>query len=114
MQDDMILNRIKKEEPDFVGFTATTSSFLDAVRIAGKIKNMRPRISIIFGGVHVTALREPLMRDYPAIDYGVVGEGELPLLALMEEDHHTLDGIPGLMFRKGTEVVFTGYGKTTS
>ncbi|MCC6544373.1 MAG: radical SAM protein [Nitrospirae bacterium] len=110
-QDDMIMDSIRREPPEFVGFTATTSSFLDAVRIAEKIKNLNPRITIIFGGVHITALRETLMKDYPVIDYGVVGEGEMPLLSLMEEEYSSLDEIPALMYRKGPEVVFTGYGK---
>src|SRR3989338_11354503 len=29
----------------------------------------------------------------------------------MEEDYVSFDEIPGLMYRKGSEVVFTGYGK---
>src|SRR3990170_1658168 len=111
VQDDMIMDSVRRDAPDFVGFTATTSSFLDAVRIAEKIKNVSPRITVIFGGVHITALRETLMRDYPVIDFGVVGEGEMPLLSLMEEDYGSLEEITALMFRKGSEVVFTGYGK---
>ncbi len=110
-QDERIIDQIRNAPPDYVGFTATTSSFLDAVRIAKRIKEINPRITIIFGGVHITALREPLMRDYPIIDYAVVGEGELPLLSLMDGDYQSLDDVPGLIYRRGEDVVFTGYGK---
>ena len=66
-------------DPNIVGFSATTSSFPDAADLAQKIKDSRPDIITVCGGVHVSALREILPADYPAFDYLVVGEGELTL-----------------------------------
>jgi anaerobic magnesium-protoporphyrin IX monomethyl ester cyclase len=53
-------------------------------------------------------LREQLLQDYAVIDYGVVGEGEETLLALLEMEGEALREIPGLLYRDGQEVAFTG------
>lgn len=66
-------------DPQIVGFSATTSSFPDAADLAQKIKDSRPDIVTVCGGVHVSALREILLAAYPAFDYLAVGEGELTL-----------------------------------
>ena len=53
-QDEKIDTYLRTEKPDFVGFTTTTSSFHDAIRIAGRIRETYPEIKIIFGGVHIS------------------------------------------------------------
>ncbi|NQU42620.1 cobalamin B12-binding domain-containing protein [bacterium] len=110
-RDEKIDSWIRTEQPDFVGFSTTTSSFLDAARLAERIKAAYPQVRTIVGGVHVSALRESLMRDYPMFDYGVVGEGEEPLLALLEDQD--LDNVPGLLLRRGDDVAFTGLQEAT-
>ncbi len=108
-RDERIDRYLRTEAPDYVGFSTTTSSFLDGVRIAGRIKAAYPHMRTIFGGVHISTLREQLLRDYPQIDYGVVGEGEESLLAILERGG--LQDVPGLIYRDGDEVVFTGLRK---
>ncbi|HPC85358.1 MAG TPA: radical SAM protein [Smithellaceae bacterium] len=63
-------------DPQVVGFSATTSSFPDAADLAQKIKDSRPDIVTVCGGVHVSALREKLLEAYPSFDYLAAGEGE--------------------------------------
>jgi len=110
-QDDRIFKYIKEERPHFVGFSTTTSSFLDGIRLSNRIREIQPAIRIVFGGVHLSGLRERLLRDFPVIDYGVVGEGEQALLELMETNGKNLENIEGLVFRKKEEVFFTGFRK---
>ena len=43
-------------DPELVGFSATTSGFLDAWEMATAIKEARPGVVTVFGGVHVSAL----------------------------------------------------------
>ncbi|MGB2984508.1 MAG: radical SAM protein [Phycisphaerae bacterium] len=107
-RDDKIARYLETEDPDFVGFSTTTSSFLDAVRIACRIKEARPQTRTIFGGVHISTLRDRLLRDFPVIDYGVVGEGEEALLAILERNGEGLGDVPGVLYRDGEEVVYTG------
>jgi anaerobic magnesium-protoporphyrin IX monomethyl ester cyclase len=67
---------LQEKRPAFIAFSCTTSSFLDGVRLAARAKEVLPGISTIFGGVHVSALQEKALHDYPAVDFVVVGEGE--------------------------------------
>lgn len=108
-QDNRIYDYLRAEQPDFIGFSTTTSSFLDGIRLAQKAKEVLPGVRVVFGGVHLSSLREQLLRDYPVIDYGVVGEGEQTLLELMEGSGPA--GIEGIIYRDNGGVVFTGYRK---
>jgi radical SAM superfamily enzyme YgiQ (UPF0313 family) len=110
-QDDKIFQYLSHENPEFIGFSTTTSSFLDGVRLAIKAKTVHPQVKVIFGGVHISALREPLLRDFPVIDYGVVGEGEQTLLELMNLEDGNVSRIEGLIYRGNGEVVFSGFRK---
>ncbi|MDX9707556.1 MAG: radical SAM protein [Azospira sp.] len=71
-------------EPELVGFSATTSGFMDALEIAALIKARRPQVKIVFGNVHVSSLGAPVLAEYPEIDYLCIGEGEGLLLDLAE------------------------------
>lgn len=109
--DRRLIETIRREKPDFLGVSATTSSFLDGVRIAEKAKEIHPDIRVVFGGVHVSGLREPLLRRFPVIDFGVVGEGEEALRALL--DGTVPAEISGMLYRDGEEVCFTGFRQET-
>jgi magnesium-protoporphyrin IX monomethyl ester (oxidative) cyclase len=74
--------RILSANPDLVGFSATTSGFLDGYDLAIHLKSQRPEIQIIFGGVHISALGAKLLDQFPHIDYLCMGEGELTLAGL--------------------------------
>ena len=101
-----IVRSISSSRPDMVGFTATTSGFYDAYRQAETIKRVFPHTTIVFGGVHVSALREKILESFPCIDFLVTGEGEKAMAALAEGA--SPETIQGLVFRSGTEVVCNG------
>jgi radical SAM superfamily enzyme YgiQ (UPF0313 family) len=90
-------------KPQIVGFSATTSSFLDAADIAQKIREHARHIKTVCGGVHVSALKGDLLRDYPAFDFLCAGEGELTMAELADG----LDPaeIKGLIWRQDSLVV---------
>ncbi len=74
--------RILSLNPDLVGFSATTSGFLDGYDLATHIKTLRPQVRVIFGGVHISALGGTLLDQFEHIDYLCMGEGELTLAGL--------------------------------
>src|SRR5512146_1502340 len=82
--DRVIEDYVRRYRPRYVGATCTTAGFLDATRIFRWIKELNPETCCLAGGPHVSALRERIIRDYPEVDYVVVGEGETPLRRLME------------------------------
>jgi len=104
-----ILEVLRSERPGWIGFSCTTSSFLDGVRLAKLAKSELPGIHAIFGGPHVSALKEKVLTDYPEVDLVVVGEGEETLAELLTSGGDQPGAIPGLVVREGDEVRFTGY-----
>ena len=85
--------------PEMVGFSTTTSGFLDAVDMAEEIKEIRPDLPTVFGGVHVSAMGGILLERFRAVDYLVLGEGELTIAALADGD--SPESIDGLAWRDG-------------
>src|SRR5512145_607664 len=81
--DRSIRDYLITERPSFIGFSCTTSSFLDGVRIAMMAKNVLPGVKTVFGGPHVSALKTKVLTDFPEVDFVVVGEGEETLKRLI-------------------------------
>ncbi|MBR9982913.1 MAG: cobalamin-dependent protein [Desulfatitalea sp.] len=92
------VDRILAHDPDLVGFSATTSGFLDGYAMAERIKALRPSVGVVFGGVHVSALGARLLDEFPWIDYLCLGEGELTLSELA--GGQTPAAIDGLAWRE--------------
>jgi radical SAM superfamily enzyme YgiQ (UPF0313 family) len=98
------------ERPAFMGLSCLTSTFLDGVRIAALAKGLLPGIRTVFGGAHVSALKERVLEDFPVVDFVVAGEGEETLLELIESGGRDAASVRGLVYRApGGEVRFTGY-----
>lgn len=113
--DELIADYLKQNKPKFIGFSCTTSSFFDGERLARLAKKINPQIKVVFGGVHVSALKEQVLTSYPSIDYSVIGEGEEVLRRLLESGEETVEQIEGLVLRSSSnsskEVLFTGEQK---
>ena len=97
------VSRIMDNEPDLVGFSATTSGFLDGYDMAVAIKRIRPEVRTVFGGVHVSALGGRLLERFEQIDYLCPGEGEVTLTELA--DGRAPGEIDGLIWRDGERIV---------
>jgi radical SAM superfamily enzyme YgiQ (UPF0313 family) len=104
--DRLIRERLRSLRPAFIGFSCTTSSFLDGVRIAELAKSELPGIRSVFGGAHVSALKEQVLSRFPAVDFVIAGEGEETLAELMEQAGAA---VPGLVLREDGAVRFSGY-----
>ena len=108
--DRAIREYLVSERPAFIGFSCTTSSFLDGVRLASLAKGTSPDVRVVFGGAHVSALKDRILRQFPVIDYVVAGEGEQTLLELMEGEGRADEQVKGLVYRDAEGAShFTGY-----
>ena len=83
LDTDRMVSRILETEPDLAAFTATTNTIRWAFGIAERLKTRAPDIPIIFGGPHVTAVPERVIRE-EFVDFLCVGPGEYALLKLVE------------------------------
>lgn len=97
-----VTNYINTFKPDIVGFTSVTSSFMNAYYLAEAIKQQTPQIKIVFGGVHVSALRSKILEKFPAIDFVITGEGEKAFADLATGAQPQT--IQGLVFRHGLNI----------
>lgn len=108
--EGLIRQHLLTHRPAWLGVSCTTSSFLDGVRLAKMAQSVLPGIKTVFGGAHVSALKERVLTDYPAVDFTVVGEGEATLTELIECDGASPAAVKGLVYRDGSAgACFTGY-----
>lgn len=97
------IQQILDYRADFIGFSATTSSFPDAARMAAALKRINPEVVTICGGVHCSSMGGALLRDYPAFDFLIQGEGEITLAELVLGKSPAQ--IKGLLWRNQNEIV---------
>lgn len=97
---EAVVEKILANQPDIIGFSCTTSSFLEGYRVAELLKLHRPDICTVFGGAHACTIGAPLLDSFPAIDYLVIGEGELTMLELAQSGCKNVEDIPGIACRK--------------
>lgn len=91
---------IEQEAPDVVAISIMTATVYTTWEMARLVKEIVPRAIVVVGGVHCSALPEETMQE-PAIDYGIVGEGEEPFRELLIALQKQLDptGIRNLVYR---------------
>ena len=97
-----VLDRVRSFKPDIVGLTAMTNEVLQAARVAGDLKRISPSIATAIGGVHVSVLPVDTLAEFPAFDYGVVGDGEETFPDLVAALGRSGDpgALPGLVVRR--------------
>jgi radical SAM superfamily enzyme YgiQ (UPF0313 family) len=108
---DTIVDKILSYSPRFVGITSMTGFIHASGIIADKIKMNNPEVVIIIGGVHVSALPLETMNDFPGFDVGVVGEGDITIVELVNalEKGLEISKIPGLVIRSSNGPELTEY-----
>ncbi len=110
--DTKIVKYLETDKPDFIGFSCSTSTFHDGVRLAQIAKSKISDIKVVFGGAHVSALKESIIEKFEHIDYVVAGEGEQTLTELIKADHSDIPQIENIVFRDiSGKALFTGYRK---
>lgn len=91
---------IVRRAPDVVGFSTTTSSFLEGYQIAERLKEEAPQTRIVFGGAHACSVGVSLLDSFPAMDYLVIGEGERTFYELVNANFQGVEAIPGVGYRR--------------
>lgn len=103
------LERILKEfNPELVGVTGFTAHVPRALRVCRQVKQFSPTTYTVVGGHHASL--SPADFDSQAVDFVVVGEGEITFAELVEalqegRDYHS---IPGIIYREENVQVFSG------
>lgn len=91
-------------QPHFVGSTAVTMSFHNAIQVIQDVKEIDPGIFTVMGGPHVTFCAEKTMESFPELDVIVLGEGEDTIVQLVTAagNGKKWDSINGIVYRNGS------------
>ena len=110
-QMEQILQDIYKRKPDVIGFSCYIWNISYVKVILADIKKVLPDVKIWAGGPEVSYHGEAFLKEEPAVDIVMMGEGEITfahfLKALLEGED--LKQVPGLMVRNA-DGTFTDTG----
>ncbi len=104
-----VLNWIKAEDPEVLGISVLTRSFLSGIKIAKLAKEWNPNLPIVLGNYH-TICAERIMKKYSFIDFCVYGEGEytmLELVSLIKKGTTKYENIKGIYYRENNIIKST-------
>ena len=99
----------KSLNPDIIGVTAATLTYLPALEILKAAKTALPNATTMIGGPHVTVVDEATFTDSNNVDIVVRGEGEQTMLELArltsEGDAKNLSQVAGITFKNNNRVI---------
>lgn len=101
---------VRQYNPLVVGISFMTNQYGECLRLARLIKPFLKSAYIVVGGPHVSALPKEILEECPAIDFSVIGEGEITfaeLLKMIESDEKHFHRINGIAFRDNGAIAQT-------
>jgi radical SAM superfamily enzyme YgiQ (UPF0313 family) len=104
---DHLEAKIKSWHPDLVGFSMVTLEYKKTYELISETKRRFPRVKVVGGGHHFWVMREKVLEECPAIDFGVVHEGEETIVELCQ-DQIPLEEVKGLVHRENGEITYNG------
>jgi len=101
-----LAKEVVEKQPDLVCFSVLTLNYQRSLSIARIIKKLNKKIPVVFGGIHPTCVPEIVIKN-KAVDIVCVGEGEYPLLELLDslKKGKPDTSIKNLWFKKGKKIV---------
>ncbi|MEE9604556.1 MAG: radical SAM protein [Candidatus Scalindua sp.] len=97
---------IENWKPDVIAISCRTMGYPVSLELCKMVKSKHPNRLLIAGGPHMTFRPEDLVG---IVDYGVIGEGEGPLLdlttALANGRRRDIQEIPNIIFQRNGEVI---------
>lgn len=101
----LIQDRVRDAKPDVVGVTATTPLMNQLRDISVLVKDISKDIAVVGGGPHPTALPIETLNE-SLLDAVFVGEADFSFGDYLDAGRP--DGVAGLVYRSGDEVINTG------
>ena len=105
-QED-VLNRLVKIGAKVYLFSCYIWNIQCTCWLAQKLKESCPDVKIVFGGPEVAYRAQNVLQNMPFVDYVSSGEGEYPTAVLLTalKNGRSVQGVPGLSFRKENEIM---------
>jgi radical SAM superfamily enzyme YgiQ (UPF0313 family) len=98
---------LRSLNPDAIGVTSTTATINDALKTVTIAKQQCPQAVTVLGGCHVTFMPSETLASCPALDIGVMGEGEVTMseIAKALKENTRFSAIDGIVYRKDGQIV---------
>lgn len=106
---EIITKEITQHEVNLLGFYVAADNVIPSGHVMRWVKQNFPSVKILVGGPEAYALGEKFMHD-TGCDYIVCGEGEYPVLGLL---NYEVDGVGSLASIRGIKY-FDSHGKFTA
>ena len=99
-------NKILKSKPDAIGFSIQSLTYYAAMKLAKKIKEYYDK-PIIVGGPQTFIEQDNILKQHPAVDIIVIGEGENTIIELMNalEKNKDLPEIKGIIYKQNGKII---------
>lgn len=106
-----IENKIRSLNPDIIGITSATVTYLPALDVLKSAKAAAPKALTLMGGPHVTVLDEQAVTESRELDIVVRGEGEQTMLELAklvsDGNLKNLSQVKGITYKDNNQIVRT-------
>jgi anaerobic magnesium-protoporphyrin IX monomethyl ester cyclase len=103
LSHEQIVQHVQRVSPTVVmsGHAGSTPAHPVCMEMFGAIKEAQPEIFCVYGGVFPTYHDRMVLREHPAVDVVIRGEGEATTAALVRAiaNGETLDDVKGITFR---------------
>ena len=116
-QQDGILRGIYEEKPDLLCFSCYIWNISFVRELIRDVKKILPKTRIWVGGPEVSYDAEDFLKEMPQVTGVICGEGEETFWEVVrayarwekqEQEPKALGDIPGVMYRDGKNLIFTG------
>jgi len=99
---EYVLEEIRREQPDLIGFSVLSFNFHEAIMIARFIKE-HMSVKIIFGGIHVILSPQEVIHHHE-VDIICTGEGENVLQELLDNKLNCTN-VEGIWYKKKGKII---------
>lgn len=106
---DILSSFVKTNDIQAFGIGGLSGEFQDVSRIVRYMRQIKENLVIIVGGGIMTADPQVTMKALPEIDYGIIGEGEITIVELLDAlaNNKDITHIAGLIYREKDGLVQT-------
>ncbi len=107
---DALLAALYREQPEIVAFSCYLWNVALVRRLCVELKKLLPAVRLWVGGPEVSFRGPSFLRENPAVELVMAGEGEVTFVRMLRQLHNggSLSGVPGLWLRQERDTVFTG------
>ncbi len=103
---EQVLERVKKFNPDIVGFSCLSIDAGQMHEIADSIKRELPGCLIFLGGPHASFFYDQVL-EKDSVDVAIIGEGEETFVELIQRflDKKSFEGVKGTVYKKNGNII---------